>query len=128
MHPKQTDVAHGVALAFGEWLMPRDVTTPECVVEGVEKAFKGWLDTHLDVDQVSNAIAEAVARRTKLPTIDEPEHERWFHRAPCCGPCHDCGSDEGCLVYNDDIHPEIHTCAAGCQCPPECSIHHQEKP
>jgi len=36
----------------------------------------------------------------------------WYHRGPC-HICTACGRNE-CYVWSDDLNPEVHICASGC--------------
>jgi hypothetical protein len=46
--------------------------------------------------------------------VDNVTRRSWpvYHRGPC-HPCGTCGIDQ-CIVYNDDVHVELHLCAYGC--------------
>lgn len=124
MTHSQDSTAKGVFDAFAFWLEQHALGLGEviekAVREGSQKALSTWVWRH--TDDILEGIVRVIASSAKSSHPDAGDN--WYHRSPCCGPCRDCGSDQGCLVYNDDIHPQIHTCATGCQCPPECDIHH----
>lgn len=104
------------------WAIYPNGTAQAITVDG-----DGYADELVQRDGEWHVYHPSTAEPSVAPQPPRPDdRERWFHRGPCCGPCSNCGADEGCLVYNDDIHPEIHTCAKGCQCAPECTVHHSE--
>jgi hypothetical protein len=56
---RMPDTAAGVALAWTDWLAQHDVSTPDCITEGVNDAVGVWLDAH--TEPLIAAIAKAVA-------------------------------------------------------------------
>ncbi|WP_327169207.1 hypothetical protein [Streptomyces subrutilus] len=72
MTNNQEAIAEGAARALGEWISQRDITTPECIVEGVEKAFRDFLLYNLDTEALTLAIADAVARRLVEQGVRRP--------------------------------------------------------
>ena len=70
--------------------------------------YSGW--TLEDMERL-NETADRVAAADAALDARSAEGA-WFHR----GPCHACTGCSGrqCYVWNDDVNPEIHICASGC--------------
>ncbi|MFE9570972.1 DUF6009 family protein [Streptomyces sp. NPDC006692] len=60
----------GIKDAFADWLHFRDVSVPEKIGAAVEEAFSRWLWAHSQ--ELTQAIAEAVAKRAALPETPPP--------------------------------------------------------
>ncbi len=58
---RENNVRNGVLDAMSGWLYEHSVTTPNCVVEGVQNAFRDWLEKHRD--EVIDALAKECAKR-----------------------------------------------------------------
>jgi bifunctional pyridoxal-dependent enzyme with beta-cystathionase and maltose regulon repressor activities len=57
-------VVEGIAEAMGFWLSQHDVTTPDCLIEGVRQAAERFFDLHSE--EIIAALAEKIAARVRL--------------------------------------------------------------
>lgn len=64
---KAEDVRGGVADAVDFWLSQHDVSTPECIIEGVQKAAAAWMSEHADeiIESVAAKVAAEVLQKLK---------------------------------------------------------------
>jgi hypothetical protein len=62
-------VREGVEEAFGFWLSQHDVSTPECVIEGVKQAAAEWMEKHTD------ELVVEIAGRVQLDDASEAVNE-----------------------------------------------------
>ena len=60
-------IQDGVAEAFDYWLSQHDVSTPECIMIAIERAFYDWLCRNSDVliDKLAMKVAERVAKSSQ---------------------------------------------------------------
>ncbi|MER0446610.1 DUF6009 family protein [Streptomyces sp. Edi4] len=63
-------IGQGVKEAFADWLHFRDVSVPEKIGAAAEEAFSRWL--RANSQELTQAIAEAVAKRAALPQVPPP--------------------------------------------------------
>jgi hypothetical protein len=69
----QLPVHQGVTKAFADWLYLHDVSVPGTIGAAVEATFARWLSENSE--QLVTAIAEAVAKSTRLPGVPPPNAE-----------------------------------------------------
>ena len=60
-------IQDGVAEAFDYWLSQHDVSTPECIMIAIEKAFYDWLCRNSDdlIEKLAMKVAERVAKSSQ---------------------------------------------------------------